>query len=338
MEPLVSVVIPVYNVEKYLDRCILSVVNQTYRNLEIILVDDGSPDNCPAMCDRWAETDSRIRVIHKKNAGLGMARNSGLEISTGKYICFFDSDDYVDIATVEKCVCNAEENGADAVIFGLCAVNDDGMMVPKTVSRDQCVFRNGDVLESLLPGMFTYRWGFGVSSCGRMFRRAVLEENGLRFRSEREIISEDAFFALEFYSKVNTVTIVPENLYFYYYRPVSLSRQYREDRQEKNDSFYLQSVDYIGRNNLPVKVTDHLTVRYHFYTIAALKQTMDANISAELKKAKVYDIMNSPVLRRSLRWSVLALESKRLRLFFALLKIRANWLCYLLLKYKMRNT
>ena len=90
MEPLVSVVIPIYNVEKYLDRCVSSVVNQTYRNLEIILVDDGSPDNCPAMCDAWAERDSRIRVIHKKNNGQGMARNSGMDIATGKYIFFFD--------------------------------------------------------------------------------------------------------------------------------------------------------------------------------------------------------------------------------------------------------
>ena len=84
----ISLIIPVYNVEKYLDRCITSIVNQTYRNLEIILVDDGSPDNCPSMCDRWGEKDSRIKVVHKENAGLGMARNTGIECATGDYICF----------------------------------------------------------------------------------------------------------------------------------------------------------------------------------------------------------------------------------------------------------
>lgn len=84
--PLISVIVPVYKVEQYLDRCVQSIVDQTYKNLEIILVDDGSPDNCPAMCDAWAEKDSRIRVIHKENGGLSSARNAGLEIATGAFL------------------------------------------------------------------------------------------------------------------------------------------------------------------------------------------------------------------------------------------------------------
>ena len=92
---LVSIVIPIYKSEKYLDECIRSIVEQSYRNLEIWLVDDGSPDACPRICDEWAQKDSRIHVIHKKNAGSGMARNTGMENATGEYICFFDSDDYL---------------------------------------------------------------------------------------------------------------------------------------------------------------------------------------------------------------------------------------------------
>ena len=93
---LISVIVPVYKVEPYLDKCVSSIVNQTYRNLEIILVDDGSPDNCPAMCDAWAEKDSRIRVIHQKNKGSGAARNAGLDIAAGEYIGLVDSDDYIE--------------------------------------------------------------------------------------------------------------------------------------------------------------------------------------------------------------------------------------------------
>lgn len=337
LEPLVSVVIPIYNVEKYLDRCVSSVVNQTYRNLEIILVDDGSMDHCPAMCDAWARRDGRIKVIHKKNAGLGMARNSGLEVANGKYVCFFDSDDYVDGTAVEKCVNSAEEHQADVVIFGICVVCDDEKMASKKVGGDRCVFRDGEVMEILLPGLFTYRYGVGVSSCGRMYRRSVLEENRLRFHSERELISEDAFFALEFYSKANTAIIVPENLYFYCYRPVSLSRQYREDRQTKNDSFFVQSIAYINQNDLPVVVATHLTVRYHILTIAALKQTMSTDMSADKKKKKVKEILQSPILSRSLKLSVLRMENWKMRMFFLALKIRAYWLCYLLLKYKIHH-
>ena len=92
---VVSVVLPIYNVEKYLSRCLESVVNQSYRKLEIILVDDESPDKCPEICDKWAAKDNRIKVVHKKNAGLGHARNTGIENATGEYICFVDSDDYI---------------------------------------------------------------------------------------------------------------------------------------------------------------------------------------------------------------------------------------------------
>ena len=95
MEELISVIIPVYKVEEYLDECVLSVIRQTYANLEIILVDDGSPDNCPRMCDEWATKDSRIKVIHKENGGLSDARNAGLDAAEGQYIAFIDSDDYI---------------------------------------------------------------------------------------------------------------------------------------------------------------------------------------------------------------------------------------------------
>ena len=101
MNPLISVIVPIYNVEKYLARCVDSIVNQTYKNLEIILVDDGSPDNCPKMFDDWAAADSRIKVIHKQNGGLSSARNAALDIAVGDYLSFIDSDDYAERVLVE---------------------------------------------------------------------------------------------------------------------------------------------------------------------------------------------------------------------------------------------
>lgn len=101
MNPLISVIVPIYNVEKYLVRCVDSIVNQTYKNLEIILVDDGSPDRCPQMCDDYAEKDSRIKVVHKKNGGLSDARNAGMAVATGEYISFIDSDDWIETSMFE---------------------------------------------------------------------------------------------------------------------------------------------------------------------------------------------------------------------------------------------
>ena len=110
---LISIIVPVYKVEKYLDKCVESIVEQTHKNLEIILVDDGSPDNCPAMCDEWAKKDSRIKVIHKKNGGLSSARNAGLDVCTGDYIGFVDSDDWIEPDMYEYLLDIGMKNNAD---------------------------------------------------------------------------------------------------------------------------------------------------------------------------------------------------------------------------------
>src|SRR4051794_17766097 len=119
MDIKVSIIVPIYNVEKFFERCMKSIVNQSYSNIEIILVDDESPDNCPELCEQWKEKDARVKVIHKKNGGLGFARNSGMEIAEGDYIAFVDSDDYVEINMIEKVVSRIKEcNYPDVCLFG----------------------------------------------------------------------------------------------------------------------------------------------------------------------------------------------------------------------------
>ena len=118
MDTLISIIVPVYKVEEFLDRCVNSLVNQTYRNLEIILVDDGSPDNCPILCDNWAKKDDRIKVLHKVNGGLSDARNHGLETATGEYILYVDSDDYIDLDACSRFVSRLGYYKADIVVGG----------------------------------------------------------------------------------------------------------------------------------------------------------------------------------------------------------------------------
>lgn len=125
-QPLVSVIIPVYKVAAYLDECVASVTAQTYRNLEILLVDDGSPDDCPVMCDAWADRDPRVRVIHKPNGGLSDARNAGIAQATGDYIYFADSDDTVAPNLVEDCLKAMREYDADLVMFKFDTISDSG--------------------------------------------------------------------------------------------------------------------------------------------------------------------------------------------------------------------
>ena len=113
MEELISVIVPIYKVEDYLDRCIQSLVNQTYKNLEIILVDDGSPDDCPRICDEWEKRDQRIKVIHKENGGLSDARNAGMKVMVGAYVSYIDSDDWIAQDMYQKMINAIKKNNAD---------------------------------------------------------------------------------------------------------------------------------------------------------------------------------------------------------------------------------
>ena len=112
-KPLISVIVPIYNVEEYINKSVRSIVNQTYENLEIILVDDGSSDGCPQICDKWAEQDKRIKVIHKQNGGLSDARNAGIDIMKGEYVSFVDGDDYIDERYIEVLYNNLVKYNAD---------------------------------------------------------------------------------------------------------------------------------------------------------------------------------------------------------------------------------
>lgn len=146
----ISVIVPVYKVEPYLDKCISSIVNQTYRNLEIILVDDGSPDNCPAMCDTWAEKDSRIRVIHKTNGGLSDARNAGMAIATGELMTFVDSDDWIAPDMYEHLYQRLAENNSDVATCGVQMVWEDKTPSCTLTRESSCVLNQEEAMRAII--------------------------------------------------------------------------------------------------------------------------------------------------------------------------------------------
>lgn len=147
---LVSVIVPVYKVEPYLDRCVASILAQTYPNLEVILVDDGSPDNCPALCDAWAQRDARIRVIHKKNGGISDARNVGLDAASGAYISFVDSDDYIAENFIETLYDLLHEYHTDISAVHWKLVYADAPEVPAPLSsRNVTLFQGADAIREL---------------------------------------------------------------------------------------------------------------------------------------------------------------------------------------------
>lgn len=148
--PLISVIVPVYNVEAYLDRCVQSIVDQTYRNLEIILVDDGSPDRCPAMCDAWAVKDSRIRVIHKKNGGLSDARNAGVKASAGTYIGFVDSDDYIAAEMYQLLLERIDSDNSDIAACGVKMIWENSAASQMLTCSGSCVLDRDAAMEAVI--------------------------------------------------------------------------------------------------------------------------------------------------------------------------------------------
>lgn len=150
MEELISVVVPVYKVEKYLNRCVKSIVDQTYCNLEIILVDDGSPDCCPAMCDAWTEKDSRIKVIHKKNGGLSDARNAGMEVANGELIGFVDSDDWIAPGMYQYLYEVMKSDKSDIAACGVEMIWENGKPSQMLTKIGNCVLNREEAMEALL--------------------------------------------------------------------------------------------------------------------------------------------------------------------------------------------
>ncbi|MBT1169954.1 glycosyltransferase [Bifidobacterium sp. SO4] len=221
--PLISVVIPVYNVEKYLQQCVDSVLEQTYKHLEIILVDDGSTDSSGEMCDRMATLDDRIRVVHKRNAGLGMARNSGLDVASGQYVMFLDSDDFVDSRMVEELYAQLRKTGADTSYCGYNEYYGEGRVNPRPAAYDDRTFRGTDIINHVLLEMVAGKPEdskealLSMSSCFALFSMDVIGEHHVRFPSERQFISEDIIFDIAYLQHSSCVTYIARPLYFYRY-------------------------------------------------------------------------------------------------------------------------
>lgn len=239
--PVVSVIVPVYKAERYLSACIDSLRRQTLHDIEIILVDDGSPDRCPQMCDEYADKDHRIVVIHKHNEGPGIARNTGVLKSRGKWVCFVDSDDFIALNTLEECVSIGERSATDQVRFLLGTVPYT-YDTPSTVATvvDPCGIlcktfdeKVNPMLEAITNIPFETQAKSSDSACTALFRREMLVKNDLAFRSDDEIIVEDYAFILEVAPKCSSIVYTANQFYFYRDTPCSRSK-YRPDRMERS--------------------------------------------------------------------------------------------------------
>ena len=254
-QPKVSIIVPVYNVEKYLERCINSLKNQSLKDIEIILVDDSSSDLSPKLCDKAAEEDSRIKVIHKTNEGAGMARNAALEICEGEYIGFADSDDFVDEEMFHTLYDTAKKYDSDLVMSGVKFV--DGNMFSKAGECIRKIYFDSDTHFETEKELKELRMGiigalpdneddskYGMSIWKNLFRHEIIKKNNIVFHSERTLFSEDAMFMIDYISCIKKATGISEAFYNYCRNEASVSKSYKSDRLEKSIAF----VDEVEKN------------------------------------------------------------------------------------------
>ena len=236
---MISVIIPVYKVEKYLNKCVESVVGQTYTDLEIILVDDGSPDDCPAMCDAWAERDGRIKVIHKPNGGLSSARNAGLAAASGEYVFFLDSDDAISAGCIELLVDAARCDGSDICIANIVRINENGEMLKAPSFDSDMLLSKGGVFENMAKkGSSAY-----VVSWGKIYRRELFD--GIFFPEGR--LNEDEFTYYRLFDRCSCISVRKDALYFYLSRQGSIMSEYTPRRLDVLEALAIQAKFFSDR-------------------------------------------------------------------------------------------
>ena len=338
---LITVVLPIYNVEKYLDRCINSVVKQTYSNLEILLIDDGSTDKSSVICDEWAKKDERIKVIHKENQGLGMARNTGIDNASGEYICFFDSDDFIDEETLEVSYKNGIKNDADVILFGVNFADEQGNVLSSFVSPLGEVTYSGEKVQSyFLPELTAPdpkgdgRRMFYMSPCLMLYSTDLIKKINWRFVSERNIISEDVYSLLGLFKFVKTVSVVPQAFYYYCRNESSLSRRYVKDRFEKTKHFYTETKSLCEKLGYSDEVIHRASKPYLAFTILAMKQEAVAQRPVKENKKRIFELVNDETLQEVLAANRKDKVSITRRILFFAIRNKMYSLCYLLLKSK----
>ena len=235
---LISIIIPVYKVEKYLEKCIQSVINQTYENLQIILVDDGSPDNCGKICDEYAKKDHRIEVIHKSNGGLSDARNKGLEIAKGEYIGFVDSDDYIELDMYEVLYNLLKQYNADVSICNFYTVSQ-GKITIKNADNGIKEYNRIEILKEVLldNNIQSYAWN-------KLYKKELFDEIKYPVGKKYEDIGT-TFYLLE---KCNKVVVTGKPEYYYINRQDSIVNNVTESTITDYIELIMQRYDYIEEN------------------------------------------------------------------------------------------
>lgn len=302
----VSIIVPVYNVEKYIERCLKSLVNQTLKDIEIIIVNDDTPDNSMNLCQEYAKKDNRIKIFNKKNEGLGLTRNYGINQASGEFIAFVDSDDFVEKNFYEKMYESAIRNNSDIVFaeYKIYTYNNEIKYTNagKIPFNNECV-KPKEVLYSML-NIKTDEYNnsnMGMSVWRAIYKKKIIEKNDIVFVSEREYISEDICFNFDILENSNLVSFAKGTYYYYCYNSVSLSHSYRKDRMEKTKNLIHKLIEKAKISNEYEKMKTGLNDLFVSYVHGIIKQEVNnKQLNFKQKKNNINKILDDIELREAL--------------------------------------
>ncbi len=296
IKDVVSVIIPVYKAERYLHECIDSIIGQTYKNLEIILVDDGSPDKSGKICDEYALKDSRIKVIHKENGGVSSARNVGMELATGKWLYFMDSDDWLEVETFDVLLKKANVTGADMVLFDYVRVYSKFKTYHKSIKGK----KNVDFYSQLKNADAFKAYSQATTVCFLIVKSECVK-NKIKFDTNLKN-AEDRLFRLECYQYIKSFAYVPRFFYNYRNNPVSASNVRIDDIRLHADVLFEKTTEVFNKGNY---FEDCLIVRNLHY-INSLNSVIvfafeNKSINYKNRKKYIFEFINSKNFAEALK-------------------------------------
>ncbi len=335
----ISIIVPVYQAEKHLEQCLDSLVNQTYVNLEIILVDDGSHDNSLAICNQYKDKDQRIIVVHQDNAGVSTARNVGINKASGEYIYFVDSDDWIEINTIEELVRDVEENALDCVGFNYLKEYEGKTVKNKNYFLEEKIYIDTECKEILRLSIGLIEdelkhiefFNFLASPCSKIYKRAIIVENNIHFKDIKEIGSfEDGLFNIQFLSHCNSYKY--KNKYYYHYRKTngqSITSSYRKEMLKKQlmQLTFLREIVDINRDNVLFKAYEN---RIAFMAMEFFINAVTNTASFKEKYCEIKSLFKVLEYVSAIREFSLKYLSRKWKIYYFFIKKKMTFLVYVL--------
>lgn len=326
MSKIISFIIPVYKVEKYINECVDSILNQLTDACEVILVDDGSPDSSGAICDGYADRDSKVKVVHQKNGGLAAARNTGLDCARGEYIAFVDSDDYLDGQCVSKILNWITLGGADICFMRAMKVFPDGKQ--QLLDDEMNAAELKESKESALKYL-SERSKYPGSPCTKIFKRSLIEKNNLRFPDDRRV-SEDLGFVLQCILRAESYDALPID--YYYYRQAregSITNRVTYKSFLGLKAFVKESIDYLTENKVPKGDIERYAMSFVAYEFSIMIWQYTHLVKENQKEAVEF--------LKEYNWVLDYSVTKKTRLIKVLYKCLGITICANILEFYMKH-